>query len=159
MLVGTDENLGEAMTLELTYLALTALLTATLWIPYIVGQVMTNGFLAAENYKDPTPREVPLWAQRCNRAHINAVETFAPFAAIVILIQLAGGSTSTTAFFVAAYFWLRLAHAVIYIIGIPFLRTIVFTLGWLCIVVLFFQLLGAPGTPVAGIHLLQGGVG
>lgn len=147
------------MTQEQMYLALTALLTGTLWIPYIIGQVTANGFLAAENYKDPAPREVPLWAQRCNRAHINAVENFAPFAAIVILIQLADGSTATTAFFVAAFFWLRLAHAVVYIIGIPFVRTLIFTLGWICLVVLFFQLLGAPGTPVAGIHLLQGGAG
>ncbi len=147
------------MTQEQMYLALTALLTGTLWIPYIVGQVVTNGFLASENYKDPAPREVPLWAQRCNRAHINAVESFAPFAAIVILIQLAGGSTATTAFFVAAFFWLRLLHAIVYIIGIPFVRTLVFTLAWICVVVLFFQLLGAPGTPVAGIYLLEGGVG
>ena len=34
------------MSVELTYLALTALLTAALWIPYIVSQVMTNGFLS-----------------------------------------------------------------------------------------------------------------
>ena len=35
------------MSPELKYLALTALLTASLWIPYIVAQVMTNGLLSA----------------------------------------------------------------------------------------------------------------
>ncbi len=69
------------MSTELKYLALTAMLTASLWIPYIVAQVMTNGFLSAENYVDPTPRPVPLWGKRAERAYINAVETFAPFAA------------------------------------------------------------------------------
>jgi hypothetical protein len=34
------------MTTDLWYLACTAVLTAALWIPYIVCQVMTNGFLA-----------------------------------------------------------------------------------------------------------------
>ena len=41
-------------TTELTYLALTAILTGALWIPYFVCQVMTNGFLAGENYTDPS---------------------------------------------------------------------------------------------------------
>ncbi len=49
------------MSTDLKYLAFTALLTAALWIPYIVAQVMTNGFLRPENYVDPTPRPVPLW--------------------------------------------------------------------------------------------------
>ena len=33
------------MSTELKYLAFTALLTASLWIPYVVAQVKTNGFL------------------------------------------------------------------------------------------------------------------
>ena len=44
------------MSTELKYLAFTALLTASLWIPYVVAQVMTNGFLQPPNYVDPTPR-------------------------------------------------------------------------------------------------------
>ncbi len=41
------------MSVELKYLALTALLTAALWIPYIVCQVLTNGFLSGESHVDP----------------------------------------------------------------------------------------------------------
>jgi Predicted membrane protein len=78
------------MSIELKYLALTAMLTASLWIPYIVAQATTNRFLRPENYVDPTPRKVPLWGQRADRVYLNAVETFAPFAALVILIQLTG---------------------------------------------------------------------
>ena len=33
------------MTTDLFYLALTAALTASLWIPYVVAQSMTNGVL------------------------------------------------------------------------------------------------------------------
>src|SRR5579862_5332900 len=101
------------MTTDLWYLGFTAMLTAALWIPYIACQVMTNGFLAPENYVDPAQRPVPLWGQRCNRAYLNAVETFAPFAAIVVLIHLAGKSDGTSAFLAMAFFWLRAAHAVV----------------------------------------------
>ena len=62
------------MTTDLTYLALTALLTGSLWIPYVVAQVKSNGFLKAENYVDPTPRPVPLWGKRADRTYLNAVE-------------------------------------------------------------------------------------
>ena len=75
------------MTTDLWYLALTAMLTAALWIPYIACQVITNGPLSGENYVNPAPRPVPLWGQRANRAYLNAIECFAPFAALVIVVQ------------------------------------------------------------------------
>ena len=53
------------MSPDLKYLAYTAMLTASLWIPYVVSQVMTNGFLTPPNYVDPEPRPVPLWGKRC----------------------------------------------------------------------------------------------
>jgi len=125
------------MSIELRYLAFTALLTAALWIPYIVAQVRTNGFLSGENYVDPTPRPVPLLGQRANRAHLNAVETFAPFAALVLVAHVAGKENGMTAFWAISFFWLRLIHAVVYWAAIPFIRTIVFTLGFVCVCGLF----------------------
>src|ERR1039458_673120 len=77
------------MSTDLKYLAFTAILTASLWIPYVVAQVMTNGPLAPANYVDPAPRPLPLWGKRADRTYINAVETFAPFAALVIVLLLA----------------------------------------------------------------------
>ena len=121
------------MSVELKYLALTALLTAALWIPYIIAQVMTNGFLSGENYVDPTPRPVPLWGQRANRAQLNAVESFAPFAALVLVAHVAGKETTMTAFWAMAFFWLRLVHAAVYLLGVPFIRTPVFTLGFVAV--------------------------
>src|SRR3954447_18471450 len=122
------------MTTDLTYLALTAMLTAVLWIPYIVCQVMTNGFLVPGNYVDPAPRPVPLWGTRAHRAYLNAIETFAPFAALVIVAHVAGKANGMTAFWAACYFWLRLAHAIVYLVAIPLIRTIIFTLGYVAII-------------------------
>jgi uncharacterized MAPEG superfamily protein len=129
------------MSTELKYLALTAMLTASLWIPYVVSQVMTNGFLTPPNYVDPTPRKVPLWGQRADRVYMNAVETFAPFAVLVILIQLTGKANATTAFLAMSFFWLRVAHAVVYWAAIPYIRTVIFTLGYAVVIGLFVELM------------------
>jgi uncharacterized MAPEG superfamily protein len=128
------------MSPELKYLAFTALLTASLWIPFVVAQVVTNGPLRPENYVDPTSRPLPLWGTRANRLYLNAVETFAPFAALVILIQVTGKNDSMTAFWATSYFWLRVIHAVVFLVAVPYIRTIVFVLGYVCVIGLFVEL-------------------
>jgi uncharacterized MAPEG superfamily protein len=129
------------MSTELKYLAFTALLTASLWIPYVIAQVKTNGPLQPPNYVDPTMRPLPSWGKRADRVYINAIETFAPFAVLVILIQIAGKANATTAFLAASFFWLRVAHAIVYWAAIPYIRTIVFTLGYVVVLGLFYELM------------------
>jgi len=129
------------MSPELKYLALTAMLTAALWIPYVAAQVMTNGALSPQNYVDPTPRPVPLWGRRADRAYMNAVETFAPFAALVILLHITGKENATTAFLAMSYFWLRVIHAVVFWAAIPYVRTVAFVLGFAAVAGLFYELM------------------
>jgi uncharacterized MAPEG superfamily protein len=128
------------MTIDLRYLVYTAMLTAALWIPYIICQVMTNGSLKPADYIDPTARPVPLWGQRAHRAYLNAVEVFAPFAALVISAQMSGKANSATAFCAMSFFWLRLAHAAVYWAAIPYLRTILFTLAFVAEVGIFWEI-------------------
>lgn len=127
------------MSTDLRYLAYTAFLTAVLWIPYIYCQVVTNGFLQPQNYRDPAPRPVPLWGKRSERAYMNAVETFAPFAALVLIAHVTGKANGVTAFLAGAYFWIRLAHAIVYWLAIPYIRTVLFTLGFLCVMGIFWE--------------------
>ena len=129
------------MTPELKYLALTALLSAALWIPYIVCQVMTNGGLKPVNYVDPTPRPTPVWGQRAHRAYLNAAEPFAPFAALILLLHVAGRENPSTAMWALVFFWARLVHAVVYWFAIPFIRTIAFTIGFIAVCGLAWQAL------------------
>ncbi len=81
---------------------------------------------------------------RANRAHQNAVENFAPFAAVVLIAQAAGISTSVTVACAAVYFYARLAHAVVHISGIGLLkaRTLLFTIAWIAFLVDALVLLG-----------------
>jgi uncharacterized MAPEG superfamily protein len=129
------------MTTDLTYLALTALLTAALWIPYVVSQLVTHGPLTPQNYKDPTPRPVPFWGMRANRAHLNAVEAFAPFAALVLVAHAGGKSDAMTGIWAMSFFWLRVVHAGVYWMAVPYIRTIVFTLGFVCCCGLFWEVI------------------
>jgi uncharacterized MAPEG superfamily protein len=129
------------MTVDLSYLAYTAALTAALWIPYVISQVVTNGFLTPPNYRDPTPRPVPLWGRRADRAYLNAVEVFAPFAALVIIAHLTGKANAMTALWAQAFFWLRLTHAVVYLLAVPYIRTLVFTLGFVCVAGIAWQVI------------------
>jgi uncharacterized MAPEG superfamily protein len=129
------------MSTDLKYLAFTAILTAALWIPYVVSQVMTNGFLTPPNYVDPTPRPVPLWGKRADRTYLNAVEVFAPFAALVIVAHLTGKANAMTAFWAASFFWLRLLHAIVYLFGVPYIRTLVFTLGFVAVAGIFWEVI------------------
>src|SRR5437773_1017402 len=129
------------MTTDLAYLAYTAILTAALWIPYVIAQVAANGLLTPANYVDPTPRPIPMWGKRADRAYLNAVESFAPFAALVIIAHVAGKANAMTAFWATCFFWLRLVHAVVYLLAIPYVRTIVFTFGFFSVAGIFWELI------------------
>ncbi len=130
------------MTTDLKYLVFTAMLTAALWIPYIVCQVRTNGRLQPANYADPAlPRPVPAWGQRAHRAYLNAVEVFAPFAALVVAAHLTGKADAMTAFWAASFFWVRLGHAIVHLAGIPYVRTVLFALGFVAEAGIFWEII------------------
>jgi uncharacterized MAPEG superfamily protein len=134
----------KAMSTELWYLFLTSVLLAVLWIPFIVGQVLSKGLLTAEDYRRlRDPDDFPDWVRRANRAHINLVEQFGAFAGLVIVAHLAGISNGATALAAAVFFWARIAHAIIFLSGAGLLmaRTLIFTVAWLSLMVLAWQIL------------------
>jgi len=122
---------------ELAYLLLTAVLTASLWIPVVIGYVKTRGPLTADSYRVAPTDALPAWVNRANRAHQNAVENFAPFAAVVLAGQALGVHTSLTVACAAVFFWARLAHAVVHISGFGLFRarTLLFTIAWIAFLV------------------------
>ena len=74
------------MTPELWILFYTTILLTVLWIPHIIGQVMTTGILTADDYKNLREQsQFPAWVRRANRAHINLVEQYGAFAGLVVI--------------------------------------------------------------------------
>jgi uncharacterized MAPEG superfamily protein len=72
---------------------------------------------------------------------MNAVETFAPFAALVVVAHIAGEANAMTAFWAMCFFWLRVAHAIVYLAAIPYVRTLIFTLGFVCVLGIFWEVI------------------
>lgn len=131
------------MSQDLFYLALTAMLTAVLWIPYIAGTFLTRGMPTAAQYKDVgiRRRDQPAWVVRADRTHLNAVESLVPFAALVLIAAVSGQSNATTAMWAMVFFWARVAHAVVYFLGIPYIRTLVYLVGFVAVIMLFVEVI------------------
>ncbi len=130
------------MTVELYWLTLTCLLTSIMWVPYILNRSAVRGLLPAMG--NPRADDLPHsdWADRAMRAHANAIENLVIFAEVVLIAHAAGISTSLTATGAMLFFFLRLAHWVIYIIGIPYLRTLIFAASWFILFLMILTVLG-----------------
>ncbi len=131
------------MTTELFYRLFTAILTGVLWIPVVIGYVSSRGFLKPSDYKVAPTSPLPDWVNRANRAHVNAVENFATFAAVVLIAHAVGVSTPVTEISAAVYFYARAAHAVIHISGFSLFmaRTVLFTVAWVAVIAFAIELL------------------
>ncbi len=118
------------MSRELFWLVLTVAMTGLFWVPYILDRIMVRGLMPAMANPSPNDRPQSAWAQRMMAAHTNAVENLVIFAPLVLVTQALGIMTAVTAFACALYFWSRLAHIVVYTLGIPVLRTLSFVGGF-----------------------------
>lgn len=79
-------------------------------------------------------------AGRLERARANFMETFALFAATVLVGYLLQRHTATTALGAQLYFWARLVYVPVYALGIPYLRTLIWTVSMVGIVMLLVPL-------------------
>jgi len=131
------------MTTELFYLLLVALLTGVLWIPVVLGYVLSRGAPQPADYKVAPTAPLPHWVNRANRAHLNAVENIAPFAAVVLIANSLDVSTPVTEISSAVYFYARAAHALIHISGFGLFkaRTVAFTIAWVAFMTFAVELL------------------
>jgi len=130
------------MSRELMWLTLTVILTGVLWIPYILDRIMVRGLMGAMANPSRNDKPQSAWAQRLYFAHTNAVENLVVFAALVLILDSLGHATESTAIACAVYFWARLAHVIVYALGIPVLRTLAFAVGFLAQAVLVLAVFG-----------------
>ena len=118
------------MTRELFWLTLTVLLTGLLWVPYILNRVTVRGL--AGSMANPSRNDKPHaeWATRLMFAHDNAVENLVVFAPLVLILAEIDYSSNWTVLACAVYFWARVAHLIVYTLGLPVFRTLAFTVGF-----------------------------
>jgi uncharacterized MAPEG superfamily protein len=130
------------MTKEMMWLTLTVILTGLLWVPYIIDRTMVRGLMGAMANPSRNDKPQSAWAQRLYFAHSNAVENLVIFAPLVLILDAQGHSTESTVLACAVYFWARLVHAIVYTMGVPVLRTLAFTVGFLAQVALVLAIFG-----------------
>ena len=129
------------MTTELYWLVMTTLMTALLWVPYILNRMKEMGVWPAVWNPHPDPRPKAQWAERLMRAHANAVENLVIFAPLVLALHVLGLNTTSTATASVVYFAVRVAHVILYTFAIPLLRTVAFFVGFSCQMTLALTLL------------------
>lgn len=128
------------MTTELTLLAWSvALLIAQLLVAILAA--MTQFSMATLVGNRETAVEGRGWVGRAQRAHRNMLEALLPFAAVVIVATAAGIGNSVTVLGCQLFFWGRLAYAFVYVAGVPWLRTVVWSAGLAGILLVLSQLL------------------
>lgn len=77
--------------------------------------------------------------KRAYNAHLNALEAFAPFAAGVVLAQLAGVAPDRIAMLAIAFVALRVLHGLAYVADLAWLRSLAWFGAIGCVVALLAQ--------------------
>jgi uncharacterized MAPEG superfamily protein len=124
------------MTPELFWLTLTVILTGLLWVFYILNRISVRGLSGAMANPSRDDKPHAQWATRLMFAHDNAVENLVIFAPLVLILAQLDYSTKWTVYATAVYFWARVAHLIVYTLGIPVFRTLAFAVGFFAQVVL-----------------------
>lgn len=110
-------------------------------LPYVWTVVAKSSAPRFDN-RDPRgwlARQENPRVHRANSAQLNAFEAFAPFAAGVLMAQLAGVDPQRIAWLAVAFVALRVLHGVFYLTGMHLLRSLVWFGGIACVVALMAQ--------------------
>ena len=126
------------------WLAASALLTALLWVPYVLERFTSLGIIGTLKPVDPGDElNQRLWARRAKRAHYNAVENLVVFATLVLVAQAMGkGDDSQVLFATQAYFWARVVHFPALTMGWTGIRTLAFLVGFAAQIIVALKIFG-----------------
>lgn len=125
---------------ELTLLLWSLVLTFAQALIAVQGAMMQVGLPMLAGNREQMP-EITGWAGRAARAHRNMLESLVLFAALVLVAVVAGKTNAMTLFGAQLFFWARLVYAGVYIAGVPWLRTGVWTVALVGLILIFLQLI------------------
>ena len=127
------------MNTDLKLLAYSALLT---WVMVITASGLRTrtwtpeGLKIAFGNRDDLPELTPL-AARADRAAKNMLENLVLFAALLLAARLAGGDQARIELGAQLFFWARLVYFPVYLVGLRYVRTLVWTVGVVGLLLLF----------------------
>ena len=130
------------MTVELTMLFWAVVLTfAQLLVAVLlaIGQLgLTELTGNREGFAPPSEM-----AGRAKRAHANMLESLVLFAILILVVQVAGLNNEMTALGAQIFVFARLVYAVVYIVGVPWLRTVIWAISVVGMVIIALPILAA----------------
>jgi uncharacterized MAPEG superfamily protein len=94
--------------------------------------------------RDTPPPPVSVLTGRLQRAFANFQETFVFFAAAVFLVTIMARESQLSAWGVQLYFWARLAYVPVYAAGIPGLRSAIWLVSLLGLVLVLLSVVASP---------------
>jgi uncharacterized MAPEG superfamily protein len=130
------------MSPDLYYLLMSAILCFAQMLVAATGANTQVGLPALAGNREGLP-DIVGWPGRARRAHLNMIENLVLFSALVLIAAAAGKANATTAMGAMIFFWARLAYALIYLIGIPWLRTLAWLIGVIGMAMIAWVLLHA----------------
>lgn len=128
------------MTPELLYLLWSVALTVVLVVVATLGAMQQVGLPKLVGNREHMP-ELEGWAGRAERAHRNMLESLVLFAILVLAARALNVSNSLTVLGAQLFFWGRVAHAILYIAGITWVRTAAWAVSVVGLLLIFLQLI------------------
>jgi uncharacterized MAPEG superfamily protein len=128
------------LSLDLTLLVWSVALCVVQMLVAASAKAPLAGLAALAGNRDNMPTATG-FAGRAGRAHLNMLENLVLFAALVLVAHVTGRANEMTALGAQLFFWARLAYAIVYLIGIPWLRTGIWLVSMAGLLVIFLQLL------------------
>jgi len=130
------------MNADLWILLSLAVLTEVLTLPPVVARGAVPGGIRWIFYnRDTELAGVAPWGGRAVRAHSNLADNLAMYAVVIGIAHFTGATNGVTQVAGMVLLIARLLHAVIYIAGIPYLRTAAFAVAQLAMFVYIWQII------------------
>jgi len=128
------------MTIDLWILFSLALLTELLTLPPLVARGSVPGGIKWIFYnRDTELAGVAPWGGRAVRAHSNLANNLAMYAVVIGTAHFTGSTNDLTQVAGIVLLIARVLHALVYIAGIPYLRTAVFAVAQFSMLVYVWQ--------------------
>jgi uncharacterized MAPEG superfamily protein len=131
---------GMVMTIEIQMLAWAIALGVLQLLTAATLSSLQRGAKWAVHARDGVAPPLTGVAARMDRAFGNFMETFPFFAAAVLAVLVSGQSNATSALGAQLYFWARVAYVPLYAAGVPYLRTLVWTISLIGLVMVLAAL-------------------
>jgi uncharacterized MAPEG superfamily protein len=128
------------MSLELTMLVWSIALTFVQMVIAASATALQLGVPRKTGNGDDA-REVTGWVARARRAHLDMLANMVLVAPLIVITEVAARDNRMTEIGAQMFFWTRLAYATVYIVGVPRLRTAVWSASAVALVLIFLQLL------------------